>query len=374
MAKPVKKVLFLNLAAFSVTGGIEKFNRAFLRALSELEKEGMIITNCLSAFDTNVDTNYFEAKNYKCYKANKMRFVFAACKAASKYDTIILGHINLALVGWIIKNIFPSKQIVLITHGIEVWQKLKSFKNYMINHADRILAVSNFTKNTVAKVHKVNPDKITVFHNTIDPFFNFPSAFKKPEYLLKRYGLQPTDPVIFSLARLSHSEKYKGCDRVIKVLSLLKHNFPSVKYILAGKSDEAEKARLNTLVKANKVENDLLMTGFVKNEEVTDHYMLADVFILPSCKEGFGIVFIEAMACGLSVIAGSKDGSADALRNGELGLLVDPADETEIFDALKKCLDERHDWDENSKKLLQQKVVSIFGFQTFKQNLQKVLA
>lgn len=366
--------MFLNLRAFSITGGIEKFNRAFLKALSELENDKIIIARCLSAFDTNGDTNYFEAKNYKGYKANKICFVFSALKVASKNDIIILGHINLALVGWIIKKIFPSKQIVLITHGIEVWKKLKGFKNYIIHNADKILAVSNFTKNSIADIHKVDPGKIIVFHNTIDPFFVFPKVFKKPKYLLKRYNLKATDPVVLSLARLSSTEKFKGYDKVINSIKILRHSYLGLKYILAGKSDKPEKVRLEKLIDTNKIQNDVLLTGFIKHEEVADHYLLADVFIMPSRKEGFGIVFIEAMACGLQVIAGNKDGSTDALQNGKLGLLIDPEDETEILNALKKCLDQRQNRDENYKKALQLKVINLFGFETFKQNLRKVLA
>ena len=354
--------MFLNLAAFSLTGGIEKFNRAFLKALSELEKEEIITAHSLSAYDTIGDTNYFEAKNYKCYKSNRVHFAFAAWKAASKYDVIFLGHINLALVGWSIKKLFPSKQIILIAHGIEVWKKLNRFKNYLIHNADKILSVSSFTKNKIVNIHKINPDKITVFPNTIDPFFVFPQVFKKPEYLLKRYNIQPNDPVILTLARLSYSEKFKGYEKVINTMNVLKPDFSNLKYILAGNFDVPEKRRLEKLIEIKGIENDILLTGFIKAEEVTDHYLLADVFVLPSRKEGFGIVFIEAMACGLSVIAGNKDGSVDALKNGELGLLVNPEEETEILNALKKCLDERRNWDANSKKALQQKVISLFGF------------
>ena len=119
----------------------------------------------------------------------------------------------------------------------------------------------------------------------------------------------------------------------------------------------------------------MILTGFVHDEEVADHYLLADVFILPSLKEGFGIVFIEAMACGLPVVAGNKDGSVDALKNGELGTLVDPGNEAEILQALKSCLSGAvKNKGGQARKELQQKVYETFGFDTFKQNLQKALA
>jgi len=372
--KPVKKILFLNLRAFSITGGIEKFNCAFLKALSELEKEGSVVANGWSMYDDKCNAKYFEPAYYKCFKGKRLQFVFEAWKAGSKYDTIILGHINLSLAGWGIKRMFPGKQVILITHGIEVWTKLKGVKDRLIKHADNILSVSNFTKSTIAKVHNIDPGKIAIFHNTLDPYFALPDGFQKPGYLMDRYGLQPESPVIFTLTRLSFSEKYKGYDKVMQILPRLKALYPEVKYILSGKPDEREKNRLTELKESYRIKDEVLLTGFVKDEEVTDHYLLADVFILPSRKEGFGIVFIEAMACGVQVIGGNKDGTVDALQEGELGYLIDPDDELEIFKALHMLLSVKDKTGKDFiKRELQQKVYNAFGFETYKRNLEKVL-
>ncbi len=373
--KRVKRVLFLNLKAFSITGGIEKFNRAFLKALSELEEEGIIVADGWSVYDDVCDTNYFEAKNYKGFRAKRKRFVTQAWRAAAKYDTIVLGHINLALVGSGIKRLYPGKELVLVAHGIEVWNKLQGLKDDVIHKADKILAVSNFTKQTIAEVHNIDRGKISVFHNTIDPYFALPRGFEKPKYLMDRYGLQAEDLIIFTLTRLSYSEKYKGYDKVMQILPQLKIPFPHVKYILSGKPDESERKRLTDLKELNHIQDRVLLTGFVKDEEVTDHYLLADVFILPSQKEGFGIVFIEAMACGVPVIGGNKDGTADALQHGELGHLIDPDDEMEILHALESVLSVKAEIAKDCiKRELQQKVYKAFGFETYKQNLRKVLA
>lgn len=371
---PVKKILFLNLKAFSITGGIEKFNRAFLKVLSDLEKEGIVVADAWSMYDDKCDGKYFEPEHYYCFKGKKVQFILKVWKAAFKYDTVILAHINLSLAGWGVKRMFPRKEIILNTHGIEVWTPLRGIKKALIQQADKILAVSHFTKNTVANVHKINAGKITVFHNTIDPYFVLPKAFEKPQYLLDRYGLQLQNSVIFTLTRLSYSEKYKGYDKVMQVMPLLKLRFPCVKYILSGKPDTREKKRLIHLTETNDIQNEVLLTGFVRDEEVTDHYLLADVFILPSRKEGFGIVFIEAMACGVPVIGGNQDGTVDALQQGELGYLVNPDDETGILEELGRILSEKDKMAKNSiKRELQQKVMASFGFDTFKQNLKKVL-
>jgi phosphatidylinositol alpha-1,6-mannosyltransferase len=84
-----------------------------------------------------------------------------------------------------------------------------------------------------------------------------------------------------------------------------------------------------TMVSADQV----ILTGFIDEDELGRPFLLADLFVLPSKKEGFGIVFIEALACGLPVICGNEDGSLDAIRNGELGKAINVDSMTE----LSKC-------------------------------------
>ena len=106
------------------------------------------------------------------------------------------------------------------------------------------------------------------------------------------------------------------------------------------------------------------MPGYIEENELIDHYLLADLFAMPSKKEGFGIVFIEALACGLPVIAGNKDGSADALMNSKLGELIDPDSNRQIFSALLKLL-------QNHISPKTNEVLNNFSFKSFKERLRK---
>ncbi len=112
----------------------------------------------------------------------------------------------------------------------------------------------------------------------------------------------------------------------------------------------------------------MIFSGFVPDEELAAHFNLADIFIMPSEKEGFGIVFIEAMFYGLPVIAGNVDGSVDALCDGELGLLVNPNNKTEIISAVKKILTNRAPHLPDPKKLEQH-----FGYTGYKEKLKEAL-
>jgi len=365
-----KKVLFIGLTAFSRTGGVEKFNKCFLKALQDLESETDLSSFSMSLYDDKADEKYFANKKYNGFGGNKLSFVVSSILKAKNFDIIFIGHINLAIVGFFIKLFFPRKKLILIAHGYEVWSPLKGFKKALVNKADLILAVSNFTKNKLVEVQKIESGKISLFHNTIDPFFIIPSNFKKSEHLKERYGIEKDDFVMYTLARLSAAEGYKGYDVVIKCLPQLAQSIPNIKYVIAGKYDVEEKNRLDKLIEEKGVSNKVIFAGFLKDSEVESHYQMGDLFIMPSMGEGFGIVFIEAMACGMPVIAGNADGSVDALKDGELGALVNPNSENDITEKVEDIFQKKEMITDPYKYDLQQRTLKHFGFEQYKKNLQ----
>lgn len=367
----MKKVLFLYLKAFSFTGGIEKFNSSFLKALHELSIEGNIDAVAFSMYDRIVNEKYLAKNRFKGFGGSRLYFVCSAIYCALKYNVLILGHINLAIVGLLVKKLKPSVQLILVAHGIEVWDTQTGLKLKLLQKADMILAVSSFTK---AKILEHNPlvreESIRIFHNTIDSYFGLPSVFDKPTYLMERYGIASNEQVLLTVTRLSSSEKYKGYDNTIALIkSINQQSAKKVHYLLCGKYDAAEFERVNGLIQEHDASAFVHLAGFVKDEELIDHYLLADVFVMPSKKEGFGIVFIEAMACGRKVIAGNKDGSVDALQNGALGKLIDPDEKKALLEAIEVSLEESaiHPF------LLQERVLDTFGFHRYKQRLKDYL-
>jgi len=368
-----KKILFLNLTTFSKTGGIEKFNRCFLKALSDLEAENNIYSNSHSLYDLETDEQYYPSEKYTGFGQDKSKFVLSSLKKAKRFNYIVLGHINLAIVGIILKLLLPKKKIILITHGIEVWGKLPFLHRLLLKKADRIFSVSNFTKGKILELENIQEQKISIFPNTIDPYFPIPDSFEKELSLRQEYDLKKEDFVLFTLTRLSSKEQYKGYDIVIKSLPALLKKYPRSRYVIAGMYDEIEKERIDSLIKELNLNSIVTIAGYIEDEKIVDHYQMSDVFIMPSQKEGFGIVFIEAMACGLQVIAGNMDGSVDALCNGELGQLVDPESEKEIIAAIERVADEALIWNENKAFELQQKALRYFGFPQYKMRLKQLL-
>jgi phosphatidylinositol alpha-1,6-mannosyltransferase len=362
------KVVFYYLSAFRSTGGIEKFNRCFIKALNDLAP--LVQPSIVSVYDDACNDTYTDSKHFKAFSQKRSKSLVHIVKAAFKNDVIVLGHINLAVAGVLIKLIRPKCKVVMVAHGIEVWGKMYFLKKWCLQKADMILSVSNYTKNQLVLRNQIDPSKIKVFPNTIDPHFDIPTEFKKPGYLLDRYNFKPHQPVILTISRLVSTEQYKGYDKVIASLPYVLNEFPDAIYILAGKYDVKEKARIDQLLNLYHVTDNVILTGYVADNEITDHYKLADVFIMPSRKEGFGIVFLEALVCGTEVIGGNQDGTVDALQNGALGNLINPTKVNEIATAIIDTLKNRNTIQSNE---LQKGVLEAYGFPKFRSRLEKVL-
>ncbi len=337
-----KRIVLLTLRTFSSTGGIQKMTRTLAYALFHIAKQKGWQFNLWSVYDSRYDLmdKYLSAENFTGFGRNKIKIGLKTLDKSFRSDIVILSHVNLALFGLVIKILNPNCKVWLIAHGIEVWRPLNFVKKIFVKrYCDKIICVSSFTKARMIHWHNSDPDKCVVLNNALDPFMNLPVDFSKPEYLLNRYSLAPSDKIIFTLTRLASSEQYKGYEQVIKAVGHLKLKFPEIKYILSGQYDSAEETRIRDLIKSCGVEEQVILTGFLTEKELTDYFLLADLFVLPSKKEGFGIVFIEALACGLPVICGNSDGSIDAIRNGELGTAINVNDQDELENAIIKYLE-----------------------------------
>src|SRR5206468_3697267 len=232
------------------------------------------------------------------------------------------------------------------------------------------IAVSEFTRRRMASTLNLDPNRIALLPDTFDPE-EFYSG-RKPHYLLKRYGLTTNQPVILPIARLASAERYKGYDQLLRALPLVREHFSNVRYILGGRGPD--RPRVEALIRELDVSASVTLAGYVADYELRGHYNLCDVFAMPSKGEGFGIVFLEALACGKPVLAGNKDGSVDAVVHGELGLLIDPDSVAQISDGLLALLGKTaKPADLFEPEALRARVVEAYGYERFKQRVREVL-
>jgi phosphatidylinositol alpha-1,6-mannosyltransferase len=217
-------------------------------------------------------------------------------------------------------------------HGIEAWERPSAVVRKAAEQAALITSVSRYTRHRFLEWAEVDPPTVRVLPNTVGRQF---TPGPKPSSLLQRHDLQGRK-VILTVARLSAEEQYKGHDRVIRALPEVIAHHPEIAYIVVG--DGGDRPRLEAFAETTGVREFVHFVGNVAGPDLLAYYRLADLFVMPSTGEGFGIVFIEALAAGVTVIGGNRDGSIDALAEGEMGTLVDPEDGSGLAAAMVEAL------------------------------------
>ena len=359
--------LFVYLSASSSVGGIQKVNLNILRALKLFEMSSKKF-RALSLHDKFVDSFFFNKWRFKGFNGNRLSFIYHLLNCEIPRNKIIIGHINLLPIIIIFKLRRSKAKFILITHGIEVWEKRGIILRLLMKYVNEFISVSEYTKNELAKIYGVNEEKIFVLKNSLSPDFTLPQDFNAPKYLLDRYNINDRK-VVFLLSRITKEDRYKGYLNVIEAISKIKSDIPNVVFLIGGKTEEAEFAFLKRKIVKLNLEDYVKIIGYVEENEVIDHYLIANVFVMPSKKEGFGIGFIEAAAAGIPVIAGNEDGSKEALLNGELGRLVDPNDITQLTLEIKNAILNGVD-----KKELQNKVFENYSFNVYLSGLERIVS
>ena len=282
---------------------------------------------------------------------------------------VIASHLHFAVAAYWLKRL-TGVPYWSVAHGVEAWNITSLTTQRALRGADRILAVSSFTRDRLLKEQKLNPCNVSLLPNTVDST-RF-AIGPKPEQLLRRYRLHANQPIILTVARLQSSERYKGYDSILRALPQISKSIPNVHYVLVGKGDD--KDRVRQLVGNLGLQGRVTLAGYVPDSELNNYYNLCDVFAMPSKSEGFGIVYLEALACGRPVLAGNKDGSSDALCRGELGVLVDPDDIDLIAHTLTRILQRSYPHPLiYYPDALRHRVIQTYGFERFRETLREYL-
>jgi phosphatidylinositol alpha-1,6-mannosyltransferase len=320
--------------AFGGAGGIAQYNRDFLSALAEAGTVSDVLVLPRQA-EPAVDGLPGSVRQLPP-RPSRVAYSLEAYRIARKpplADVIFCGHIFMSPLAALIARRLRAR-LWIQAHGIDAWGTPTTLVRTAARAADLITCVSRFTRGQLLAWLDVDPWRVRVLPNTVGEAFTPGSA---PASLRERYRLG-TRRVLLTISRMSAGDRYKGHDRVIAALPALLRVGADIAYLIVGSGDDVP--RLREAARKCGVSDRVIFTGMVSAEELADHYRLADVFIMPSTKEGFGIVFLEAAACGVPVIGGNKDGSWDALREGRLGRAVDPEDEQEIVRAVLATLAE----------------------------------
>jgi phosphatidylinositol alpha-1,6-mannosyltransferase len=242
-------------------------------------------------------------------------------------DMVFCGHLFMAPLALLIARRHRAKLIVQM-HGIEAWPRPGRLQQRAVEAADLILCVSRYTRARVIEWAAIAPERVLVLPNTVGEAF-FPGDGST---LRHTWGLQGKC-VLLTVGRMDAREGYKGHDRVIAALPQLLAAGHEVVYVVAGEGDE--RARLQSLAAERGLAERVRFVGVLDQDVLVDAYRMADLFVMPSSGEGFGIAFLEAMACGTPALGLAACGAVDALADGEFGTM---ASENEFVPVLARLL------------------------------------
>lgn len=361
---------------FAIKGGIQTYSTFLLKALQNLYPHvpyHVFLKNdgySRAKADDDSKTKFSFAGSWP----EELRSLYFALLAVSRGlmerpGIIISTHAHFSILAYYLKKVAGIPYWV-VAHGIDVWGETNPALKLALREADLILSVSAYTRDRLLSEQQFDQEKIVILPNTVDSA-RF-SIEPKPAYLMQRYGIASHQFVILTVARLDSREKYKGYDTILRALPAVRQAIPGVRYLIVGKGDD--RPRIERIIAELGLKSCVTLAGYIPDEELCNHYNLCDVFAMPSKGEGFGIVFLEAMACGKPVLAGNKDGSVDALRWGELGVLVDPDNVDEIASALTGILNATYPHPViYNPQLLRQRVIGVYGFESFKLALSDLL-
>jgi glycosyltransferase involved in cell wall biosynthesis len=357
---------------FEFKGGIQVYSAFLLQALQNLDLnldyEVFLKhdTSLPADFKSLTATRFHFAGNYPL---SLRTAAFAAQIISSglwqRPNLVISTHLNFSVAAYWLKRL-AGIPYWTVAHGVEAWNIENSTLQTALHHADRILAVSNYTRDRLLKEQNLDPNKISILPNTFD--HHLWGISEKPAYLLKRHQLQAQQLVVLTVSRLSRDEPYKGYNKILDALPQIRASIPTVHYIIVGKGDDVP--RLKELIDQHQLQDCVTLAGFIPDAELKDYYNLCDLFALPSKGEGFGIVYLEALACGKPTLGGDRDGAIDALCQGELGVLVNPDDLNAIAQTSIKILQKNYPHPLiYNPEALRQKAIDTFGFESFQKTL-----
>lgn len=322
--RPRALLLFTSVFA---DGGIQRFNQTLLDACVEIGQPCRVLS-------LNDSPDLIDGRNPRPgisitgFSADRRRFALGVWSALmrERYGQVLIGHVNFLLVTCVAMaaSVRRAPRSLLVAHGIEVWSRIGGLRRPALRRIDRILCVSHYTRQRIIdQVPGIDAARLTVFPNALARIWG------RLAPILPRRPFP--DRFILSVTRLEPGDRYKGIASVIEAFSMLGDQ--SLHYLVVGHGCDVD--FLKAVAKHHGVEARVHFLRGVSDTEMATLYQKCEAFVLPSGKEGFGIVFLEAMFFGAPVVAAQEKGATDVVRHEQTGLAVRFGDTMAIRDAIE---------------------------------------
>jgi len=360
-----RSILYLVPDLFGPPGGIARYCQLVCRSLLEAGIPLRVFSLRDKPSANYVVDSAFSGISYQpCYGSRKS-FVVLTMKAViiQRPGFIFAGHPNFAPLGFCLSKLSGAPYVVFI-YGLDVWQELTPLRKWTLRNADRIISISRFTAQQAIQINGVAPDRIRVLYNCLDPTLDQSSKRSQTR----------TELSMLTVARMHPLDQYKGHAYVIRAMPYLRARFPNLVYDVVG--DGPGRTDLQRLAAEVGVAEAVRFHGLVSEEALVRYYANADVFIMPSTGEGFGFVFLEAMAQGTPAIGGNRDATPEVIIDGETGFLVDPNSIESIVNAVSRLLGDeplRLRMGQAAERHVRQNFSYSAFYQTLQQHIRELL-
>jgi glycosyltransferase involved in cell wall biosynthesis len=300
---------------------------------------------------------------------DKSQFVLAALRAAGRKPAIVIAaHPHLAPVVSVMRLRSRRFRTIVFAHGIEVWKPMDSLRRSGLRAADLVTAPSNDTAQHLIREQGISEDRIRRLPWGLDP--EFEQRLRTNARPPRPQAFPDGSRIILTVGRWDPAERYKGADTLISALPQVLQSIPGTVQVLVG--DGNDRPRLEQLARDSGVTESTIFLHGLTQEELFACYAHCDVFALPSSGEGFGLVFLEAMAHGKPVIGGAHGGTLDVIVDGVTGLLVPHGDIAILSNALKSLLDDPLRANEMGVEG-RRRVQTLYTFERFQAGLTQLL-
>ena len=363
-----KRILLLLPEAFGRPGGIQMFCRALSMAAGRWAKrEGATISAVVLNDASEPDARYVNGgfDRFALAGRSKMKFVtnYLRLLAGARHDLVVSAHVSLAPLALLARALRRDVRTAVIAYGVEVWRPLSVAQRAALRRADAVLSISDYTTAELLRWGGVRADKTRLLPCSLDPFWEVETEAAPAS------DAATSVPVMLSVVRMEKEDRYKGIDSVIESLPAVVSEIGAVDYRVVGRG--ADVPRLKALAAELNVARYVTFTGALGAEELREQYRRCSLFVMPSEKEGFGIVFLEAMAHSKAVVGGAHGGTPSVVRDGETGLLVKRSDTAAIARALVRLLRDPA-LRERMGRAGRERLLCEFTFDKFESNLDGV--
>lgn len=355
-------------------GGIQEASRLTALALHEIAQRRGWSMSVLSLNDpAGVQQLSINATGiaFQGFARAKTRFILAAirgARAANRNEPriILAAHPNLAPIALWMQQTLPRARAIVFAHGVEVWQLLPLVRRTALCNTHIVAGPSSDTIKKLIDVQSVPASRTRLLPWPLNPdLLRLADRDDLPSPLDFLPG-----KVILTIARAAASEQYKGTDALIRATAQLQSEIRDVHLVAIGGGDDLP--RLQSLAKQSSAAGNIHFSQRLSREELAACYARTDVFAMPSAGEGFGFVFVEAMAFRKPIIAAAAGGALDLVQDGVNGLLVPPGDQAALTAALRRLLN-----DESLRSAFGAKGAAIvrekYRFESFEANLERLL-